>query len=202
MSSEAKRLLVKFQHQLKLYSRMTTNQKKLLIKYTWSCQVNSFVLSLKRNALHLFRLAELLLHNLLFQQYVIEFSRLSIEYEIFMLANCKMANNAVSKIKLLGELRRFRSKKVFSLKRIHMVNSDKEDQWRSIYFISDLLTQQLFTSILKSRVESNSYGIKKNKVFARGIKINRNSLCYKLSVINDRLVYTSLGKCRYKIDFI
>lgn len=99
MSREAKQLLGKCQSQLKSYPGITTNQKKLLIEYTGSCQVNFFVLSLTQNPLHVSRLIELFLHNLLFQLSIVEFLKEGIKYDIFTLRDCRVTNIVENKSK-------------------------------------------------------------------------------------------------------
>ena len=206
MSCEVRKLLGRYQSQLKSYVWITINQKKLLIECTGSCQVNFFVLSLTQNPLHLSRLIELFLHNLLFQMYVVEFLSWSIRYGGFGPQNCFVKNNMANKSKWLGKLKYFKCKNALSLKRITMASANKRKQWRNIYSIADLLIQQLFILVLNSRVkantELNNYNLKKHKILIKDTGKIRNGLVYKLLINSEMLEHTSLDMCFHLLSYI
>ena len=92
------------------------------------------------------------------------------------------------------------------LKKISKVSANKKQQHRTIYFITDLLIQQLFVSVLNPRVkantELNNYNLKKNKTLIRGANKIRHSLGYKLSINSEMLWYTSLGMCSHLFSYV
>lgn len=202
MSCKAEQLLGKCQSQLKSYSWITTNQKKLLIEYTGSCQVNFFVLSLTQTPLHISRLIELFLHSFFFQLYIVEFLREGIRHDWFILKDCPVKN----KSKWLEELKYFKHKKIFSLKKISSISANKKKKQRTIYCITDLLIQRLFVSVLNPRVkantELNNYHLKKNKMLIRGAGKIRNSLGYKLSLNSEMLWCHSWGMCSQMLSYV
>lgn len=180
---------------------MTTNQKKILIKYIGVSQLSSFALSLKQNLLHIFCLLELLLHNLFFRQYLVEYRKLS----IYILPDCRIVGNVKKKIKWLGKLKCFRTRKILSFKRIFTRSTNRTPQLCRIYFVANLLIQQLFILVLNPRVraktELNRHNLKKIKVSMKGLNKIRSSLCYKLWMNCEVLGYTFWGMCFNRVDY-
>lgn len=205
VSFDVRQLLGKYQSQLKSYSWITIHQKKLLIEYAGLCQVNFFVLSLTQNPLHISRLIELFLHNVLFQLYAIAFLRRSIEYRRFILKNCLVKKNVANINKWLGELKYFRHKRVFPLKKVTIISACKNKQRRNIYCIADLLIQQLFVLVLNSRLrantELNNYNLTSPPFLLKGIGKIRNSLYYKLFLNSETLGHTSVDTCFHLLNY-
>lgn len=205
VSFDVRQLLGKYQFQLKLYPWITIHQKKWLIEYTGLCQVNFFVLNLTQNPLHIFRLVELFVHNLLFQLSVIEFLIRHIKYRRLILKNCFVKKGGANLTKWLGELKYFRHKRVFSLKRISIASANKKKQRQNIYCKVDLLIQQLFVLVLSSRVkantELNNYNLNPPLFLVKSISKIRNSLYYKLWIDSEMFGHTSLGTCFHLLNY-
>lgn len=206
VSFDIRQLLGKYQFRLKSYPWLTIHQKKLLIEYIGSCQVNFFVLNLTQNPLHISCLIELLLHNFFFQQYVIEFLGRNIKYRRFILKSCSVTKNVANIIKWLGELKYFRHKKGLSFKKIVIVSARRKKRQHSKYGIVDLLVQQLFVLVLNSRVkantELNNYSFNPSFFLVKSKGNIRNILYYRLFLNSEMFGHASVDTCFYLLNYI